>query len=124
MSTPMDNFDYIKNFSGESGGLSLLAKEFTGLNESLTKHLDKTFSPEDVDSYDASCNTCKSFERKPMSSEQKRERNIFGMPGYCNKKNVNVTGWQRGQYCGFENGECYENRRTGMKPSESMLVIK
>jgi hypothetical protein len=89
------------------------------VNNTMTKLFDAWFGPDEVDSFDASCNTCKHFRRRPMTPEEKSKRNIFGMPGDCQKKNIVVTGWQRGQYCGFENADCYENRRTNMRPHEA-----
>lgn len=115
----LSNFYYIERLSGDAGELHSATKTFNELNNSMTKFFDALFSPEEVDSFDASCNTCKYFARKPMTPEEKKDRNIFGMPGNCTKKDIPTRGWHRGQYCGFENKDCYENRRTGMKPIEA-----
>lgn len=110
-----DDFEFLRGNSGANLDLSGCSR----INDALTKVFDSLWSPDEVDSFDASCNTCKHFQRKPMTAEEKAERNIFGMPGLCGKKHIAVRGWQRGQYCGFENADCYENRRTGMRPSEA-----
>jgi hypothetical protein len=83
-------------------------------NDKLTSAFDAIFGPDEVDSFDASCNTCKHFQRKSMTPEEKKQRNTFGMPGHCAKKDIPLVGWQRGQFCAYENAECYENRRMGM----------
>lgn len=114
----MDGFEYIKSNSGVNVDLSLCGK----LNDGMTRVLDGIFGPNEVDSFDASCNTCRHFERRAMTAQEKAERNIFGMPGRCAKKDMPVRGWQRGQFCGFENRDCYENRRTGMKPGQACML--
>lgn len=111
--------EYIETLSGEAGSLADAARLFGKINNGLTTAFDAYFGPDEVDSFDASCNTCKHFQRRPMTSIEKSGRNIFGMPGLCELKNIPTTGWQRGQYCGFENASCYENRRTGMRPADS-----
>lgn len=116
------DFAYIQDASGEGGDLAQAVELCDALNQALTQSLDSIFSSDVMDSFDASCNTCRHFQRKPMTPEEKRERNIFGMPGHCAKKDIAVRGWQRGQYCGFENAACYENRRTGMRPAEACRV--
>lgn len=113
-----EDCEYLQSASGESGGLSSADTTCGSINNFLTRSIDHIFSPDSVDSFDASCNTCKHFVRRAMTPEEKSERNVFGMPGYCQKKDIDTRGWQRGQYCGFENADCYENRRTGMRPKD------
>ena len=110
--------EFIESISGEDGHLAKSVKTMDRLNGSMTKFLDYLWGPDGTDTFDASCNTCKHFDRKSMTPEEKKERNIYGMPGRCQKKDIAVRGWHRGQYCGFENVQCYENRRTGMTPIE------
>jgi hypothetical protein len=52
-----------------------------------------------------------------MSPDERRERNIYGMPGQCGKKKIAVVAWHRGQL-DEKNEECYENRRTGLSYGE------
>lgn len=114
----MDEHAAISELTGEAGGLAGTAKACHGINDGLTKSFDAIFGPDHVDTFDASCNTCKHFQRRNMTPVEKAERNIFGMPGLCLLKDIPTRGWQRGQYCGFENAKRYENRRTGKRPSE------
>lgn len=111
--------EYVESASGEAGVLANVGRLSGKMNDGLTRAFDAFFGPNEVDSFDASCNTCKHFQRKPMTPIEKSERNIFGMPGQCALKEIPTTGWQRGQYCGFENASCYENRRTGMRPADA-----
>jgi hypothetical protein len=105
----------ISDFSKE---LSASTESCISMNNSLTSFYDAILGPDGTDTFDASCNTCKHFNRRAMTALEKSERNIFGMPGRCELKHIDVRGWQRGQYCGFENSDCYENRRTGKRPHE------
>jgi hypothetical protein len=114
------DFDYLVGHSGSNIDLSKCGD----INNGMTKMFDAIWSPDEVDSFDASCNTCKNFQRKPMTPEEKAERSIFGMPGRCELKSIPVRGWQRGQFCGFENADCYENRRTGMRPKDACRIEK
>jgi hypothetical protein len=112
----MNDGEYLESFSQ--------TEPFSVLNNSLTRVFDSAFGPDEVDSFDASCNTCKHFERRPMNPKEKSERNIFGMPGHCGKFDRPTVAWQRGQFCGFENASCYENRRTGMRHSEACRTVR
>jgi hypothetical protein len=114
--------EYIFSMSGAGGGLRLLVGHVDSCNNALTSSLDRMFgSVNGTDTFDASCNTCKHFVRAAMTPEEKALRNIAGMPGTCDLKQIEVRGWQRGQFCGFENAACYENRRTGQRPHEVRL---
>lgn len=109
---------------GPQGSLAGLVGVCNNLNDSLTRINDSILGADGTDAFDASCNTCKHFQRKPMTGEEKANRNIYGMPGRCEKKDIAVTGWQRGQFCGFENAACYENRRTEMTHAGISAQIK
>lgn len=130
MSSESKDFEYIRSLSepvtvrdvetDEVLKVLPAGGEFGHINDGLTRAFDGLlWSPDEVDAFDASCNTCRHFVRKPMTPEEKRERNLYGMPGQCQLKQIPVSGWQRGQFCGLENGACYENRRTGMKHAEA-----
>lgn len=114
----MTDFEQVESDSGPQGGLASAMGAFAGLNDGLTRFHDGIFGPDSTDTFDASCNTCKHFLRKAMTAEEKAERNIFGMPGHCAKKDRPTIAWHRGQFCGYENAECYENRRTGLTPAQ------
>ena len=118
----MSESEYIEDVSGESGVLAKFVGLFNKANASLTAAMDAFANSEETDSFDASCNTCMHFARKPMTPLEKSERNIFGMPGTCLLKSVEVRGWQRGQDCSFDNAACYENRRTGMRWRDGVQV--
>ncbi len=115
----MEDFEYLKNATGDSGVLSSLSLD--SINNNLTTFFDQIYGPDEVDSCDASCNTCKHFVRKGMNPQERSERNIYGMPGRCAVKEIEVFGQRRGIYCGFENADCYENRRTGMRPKDACI---
>ena len=118
------DFEYIKDLSGEGGALAQANSVFDKINDGLTGFFDSLLGPDATDAYDASCNTCKHFARKPMTAEEKRLRNIYGMPGECLLKQIPTNGFQRGIYCGWENEQCYENRRTGKRPADIVTEIR
>jgi hypothetical protein len=113
------DFEILDEVSGGAGGFQKSMQACDKLNDGLTALSDAISSPDETDSFDASCNTCKHFQRHAMTPEQRAERSRNGMPGHCLLKDVPVKGWHRGHHCGFENESCYENRRTGMRPNEA-----
>jgi hypothetical protein len=122
MTTSNSDAGLLEIISGEGGSLSKGAWAADKFNNALTDKFDAFFgSADNTDTFDASCNTCKHFQRRQMTALEKSERNIGGMPGICSLKSIATTGWHRGQYCGFENAECYENRRTGLRPHQVMI---
>lgn len=118
-----DQVKIVEAMSGASGGLATMANTCHKLNGTLSKVSDSTFGSEGTDTFDASCNTCKSFSRLPFDKKD-RNPSLYGFPGTCTKFNKPTTGYKRGIYCGFENDPCYENRVTGMTPTEHCDIWK
>lgn len=85
----MSDSEYLEGMASE---LSSVIATIGRTNENLTRLYDVLSDPDETDTFDASCNTCRSFERKPMTPEEKTHRNIYGMPGRCAKKDVQVRG--------------------------------
>ncbi len=106
----MSDFDILESATGPQGDLAESARLCHALNTSLTRVFDLAFGVDGTDSFDKSCNTCKHFVREKFDKSVNPPA-IYGFPGRCAKKDIPTVGWPRGQYCGFENSECYENRK-------------
>lgn len=117
----MDDCSHLEQLSGPNGALANVAKLCHALNTRMTKAFDSLFDPEATDTLDASCNTCKHFQREAFDRKF-HSISTYGFPGYCVKLHKKTTGWPRGQYDGFNNDSCYENRRTGLTPAQLVSI--
>ena len=117
--SPLTDEAYIKALSGANGNLAHGADSFHRLNDGLTQMMDAFGSPDETDTFDASCNTCRNFQRIPFDRKE-RLVSAEGFPGTCALDGSKQTGWPRGQLCGKP---CYVNRRTGATNAKPLIKV-
>ena len=111
----MVEWENIATLTGPRGDLAAVANVCGKINDAITRAFDILDGPDATDAFDASCNTCRHFQRTKFDRTT-HSVSIFGFPGTCAQTGKSVTGWPRGIFCGHQ---CYENRRTGSARTSS-----
>jgi hypothetical protein len=108
----LDDFVYIEEISGTTGGLDKAANLFKDMNDALSTTLLPLLFNGNIDelqAFDADCNNCKYLQRVPFD-RIKHPPGIWGMPGICGQFNRPVSAFGPGLFSGHP---CFVHRKTG-----------